>query len=97
MGPETSVIRQIYKCCWPTCLVSGSPEIHEKISAASGKGVVVVFATAKGSYSYVTTHKVVASHRAAGDVTVTTHQAGRAKISVSFAKPGARVIFFGTE
>jgi alpha-galactosidase len=78
-------------------LVSGSPEIHEKISATSGKGVVVVFATAKGSYSYVTKHKVVASHWAAGDVTVTMDQAGRAKISVNFAKPGARVIFFGTE
>ncbi len=78
-------------------LVAGSPEIHEKILTTSGKGVVVIFATAKGSYSYVTTHKVVASHWAARDVTVTTDQAGRAKISVAFARPGARIIFFGTE
>ena len=31
-----------------TGLVGGSPEIHEKISALSGKGVVVIFATLGG-------------------------------------------------
>ena len=33
-----------------TGIVSGSPEIHEKISATNGRGAVVIFATVRGTY-----------------------------------------------
>lgn len=77
-------------------LVSGSPEIHEKISSTSGRGAVAIFATVPGTYEYFTKHKVVAEHSAREGVTVERQPEGWAKITARFDKPGARVIFFGT-
>jgi alpha-galactosidase len=77
--------------------VSGSPEIHEKISARSGEGVVVIFATTAGRYSYVTRHKVAPHYWASEDVEVDIDSALRARLSVHFTKPGAKVLFFGAE
>jgi alpha-galactosidase len=76
---------------------SGSPEIHEKIFAKTGKGAVVIFAPATGQYSYVTRHKVVPQFWASQNVSVHMDQKGRAKIDVDFAKPGAKIVFFGVE
>ena len=76
-------------------IVSASPEIHEKISATTGRGVVVIFATERGTYQYITSHKVAGEHWASGGVTVTRDDAGRAKIEAAFDKPGAKILFFG--
>jgi alpha-galactosidase len=76
-------------------VVSASPEIHEKISAATGRGAVVIFATERGSFEYITSHRVVDEHWVSAGVTVTQDMAGRAKIEATFEKPGAKILFFG--
>jgi alpha-galactosidase len=76
-------------------LVSGSPEIHEKISMHSGKGMVVTFATSAGRYSYVTRHKVVQPNWGSEGAKVSIDSAGSARLSFDFDKPGAKVVFFG--
>ena len=75
--------------------VSGSPEIHEKISSKTGRGAVVLFATSKGEYSYVTSHRVAARHWASRNVSVRIDEQGRAKLEFTLSKPGARIVFFG--
>jgi alpha-galactosidase len=76
-------------------VVSASPEIHEKISAATGRGAVVIFATERGTYQYITSHRVADEHWVSGGVTVTQDSAGRAKIEATFEKPGAKILLFG--
>ena len=76
-------------------IVSASPEIHEKISAATGRGAVVIFATERGTYQYITSHRVAGEHWVSDGVTVTQDPAGRAKIEATFEKPGAKILFFG--
>jgi alpha-galactosidase len=76
-------------------VVSASPEIHEKISAANGRGAVVIFATERGTYHYITSHRVAGEHWVSAGVTVTQDTAGRAKIEATFEKPGAKILFFG--
>ena len=78
-----------------TGLVSGSPEIHEKISARSGKGVVAIFVSAAGRYSYVTRNKVASPYWATEGARVELDPAGRARLAFHFAKPGAKLVFFG--
>jgi len=75
----------------------GSPEIYEKINAATGKGCVVMFANAHGTYSYITQHKVALQHWHNNDVEVKTNQQGSAIITVKFQQPSAKIIFFGVE
>jgi alpha-galactosidase len=72
-----------------------SPEIHEKIGSATGRGVVVVFANAQGSYTYVTKHKVDRSLWKNEGVKVNFDAKGRAVIEADFTGPGAKIIFFG--
>jgi alpha-galactosidase len=78
-----------------TGIVSSSPEIHEKISAATGRGAVVIFATRPGAYQYITSHKVTEDHWTSDGITVARDSEGRAKIEASFEKPGAKILFFG--
>jgi alpha-galactosidase len=78
-----------------TGVVAGSPEIHEKISAATGRGAVVLFATTVGTYHYVTTHAVAPEFWASEGVQVSRDSAGRAVIDAAFEKPGAKILFFG--
>jgi hypothetical protein len=78
-------------------LVSASPEIHEKISAATGRGAVVIFATEPGKFHYITRHRVVAEHWTTDGVTVAQDTAGRASIEADFDKPGAKILFFGAQ
>jgi alpha-galactosidase len=77
-----------------TGLISGSPEIREKISAQTGRGVVSIFATRRGEFTYVTRNKV-ASPSSGPNIRVAMTAAGTAEISVSFDRPGAAIIFFG--
>ena len=78
-----------------TGIVSASPEIHEKISSATGRGAVVIFATRPGVYRYITSHKVTEDHWTSDGVTVMRDSEGRAKIEATFEKPGAKILFFG--
>jgi alpha-galactosidase len=78
-----------------TGLVSASPEIHEKISATTGRGAVVIFATERGKYQYITSHKVADQHWVSDGVTVSSDAAGHATIEAAFDKPGAKILFFG--
>ncbi len=78
-----------------TGIVSASPEIHEKISATTGRGAVVIFATEPGTYQYITSHKVAVEHWVSQGVTVSQDTAGRARIVATFDKPGAKILFFG--
>ncbi len=78
-------------------IVSASPEIHEKISAATGRGAVVIFASERGKYQYITSHKVAIEHWASEGVTVSQDVAGRAKIEATFDKSGAKILFFGVK
>jgi alpha-galactosidase len=76
-------------------IVGGSPEVHEKILPATGRGVVAVFAGAAGRYTYVTANRVAATHWAAEGVTVTRDPAGRARLECEFRHAGAHLVFFG--
>src|ERR1700722_12099609 len=78
-----------------TGIVSASPEIHEKISGTSGRGAVVIFATERGTYRYITRHKVAEEHWVSDGVTVSSDPAGHARIEATFDKPGAKILFFG--
>jgi alpha-galactosidase len=80
-----------------TGIVSGSPEIHEKVSTTTGRGVVVIFATQSGTYDYVTQNKVASGDWTSDGVKVERDGAGRAKISATFAQAGAKIIFFGVQ
>lgn len=75
--------------------VGGSPEIHEKISARSGKGVVVLFSTARGKFVYVTKHAAAKSFWATEGVDVRQDEHGHAVIAAEFEQPGAAIVFFG--
>lgn len=80
-------------------VVTGSPgvtfEVHEKINAQNGKGAVVLFATSKGKYKYVTENKVDANHVADASVKVTKDSSGRGVVQADFAEPGAKIIWWG--
>jgi alpha-galactosidase len=76
-------------------IVSGSPEIHEKISATTGRGAVVIFATEPGTFRYVTIHKATDEFRATDGIEVKFDASGRACIEAKFEKPGAKIVFFG--
>lgn len=80
-----------------TGAVGSSPEIHEKISAQTGKGAVVLFATAKGKFSYVTAHQPHESFWTAGEVAVHYDRRGRAVLEVDLSSSGAAIVFFGTD
>ena len=77
-------------------LPGGSPEVHEKINPASGRGAVVIFATAAGQYTYVTANRADPAAWITGGPAEIRHDAeGRAVIEASFEEPGARIVFFG--
>ena len=78
-----------------TGIAGGSPEIHEKIAAETGRGVVAVFAGAAGCYTYVTANRAASGHWVLGDVEVTRDAAGRARLECTFRQPGAMLVFFG--
>jgi alpha-galactosidase len=75
--------------------VGSSPEIHEKISAKTGKGAVVLFATTKGSFRYVTSHQPHKSFWTAGEISVQYDPKGHAILGANFSAPGAAIVFFG--
>jgi alpha-galactosidase len=78
-----------------TGFISGSPEIHEKINGENGQGVVCFFATAPGTYRYVTHRETNRRFLAGENVDVSFIPGSKALITAQFDKPGARMIFFG--
>jgi alpha-galactosidase len=79
-------------------ITGGSPEVHEKINPETGRGVVVVFASVAGSYSYVTSTRVSKNYRSVtGDVTVSLLKNKTARLDLRFEKPGARMVVFGVK
>ena len=73
--------------------LGGSPEIYEKIGV-EGRGVIVVFSTAAGNYSYVTRHPVGATVWHTDDVKVTMGEDGYARIDMTFWQRGAKILLF---
>jgi alpha-galactosidase len=72
--------------------VSGASEVHEKIAARSGRGAIVLFSTAAGPVTYVSTNRPNRTFTATQGVSVKFDSAGRAVITVPFDKPGATEI-----
>jgi alpha-galactosidase len=75
----------------------GSPEIYEKIDAATGRGAVVAFASAAGGYSYVTRHVVSAEAVATPGVDLRRDAQGCAVLRFTFEGAGAHFVFFGAQ
>lgn len=75
----------------------GSPEVYEKINPKTGKGCVVIFANAHGSYTYITEHVVAAQLYKTEGVEIEKDAAGRAVITTTFKEPSAKIIFFGVQ
>ena len=75
--------------------VGGTPEVHEKIDARTGRGVVSVFADARGRYAHVTRNAVAADVWHNEGVSVSIDRAGRAKIEMEFTTASAKIVFFG--
>lgn len=76
--------------------VGSSPEIHEKISRASGRGAVVAFSSSAGRYVYVTHHAVASTYWHNEGVSVSLDHEGRAKLELEFEGAGAKIILFGS-
>ncbi len=83
----------------PICtgVVGGSPEIHEKINAANGRGAVIVFTAAPGTYRYVTSNSVVQQFFAVEGVSVSFDDRQRAVLTLTFTEAGAKCVFFGAD
>ncbi|MBD0351980.1 MAG: hypothetical protein ICV65_12575 [Flavisolibacter sp.] len=73
----------------------GSPEIYEKINPATGKGCVVIFANARGHYTYITKHKAAAQNWHNEELELKQDAQGRTVITTQFHEPSAKIILFG--
>lgn len=80
-----------------TGLPGGSPEVYEKLSEV-GFGAVSLFASAPGTYTYVT-HRASVSQSCWHNegVTVEYDAQGRARITARFERGGAKVLLFGVK
>jgi alpha-galactosidase len=74
----------------------GSPEIYEKISDR-GYGVVCIFASARGTYTYVTEQCTASDWWATEGVTLAFDAQGRAVLTCQFDEVGAIIVFFGVQ
>jgi alpha-galactosidase len=75
----------------------GSPEIYEKINPKTGKGCVVLFASAHGTFTYITELKAATQTWTNEGVKLKKDARGRAVITATFTEPSAKIIFFGVE
>jgi alpha-galactosidase len=76
-----------------TGVVGSSPEIHEKIDKASGKGVLVFFTCISGTFSYIVGPFTSKPEIVNAD-TVETLGEGFVRITVNLERNGARTVFF---
>jgi len=70
-------------------------ECYEKVYSETGKGVVCIFATVRGTFRYITEKKVDTRMWSSVPACVTQLEDGTALIEVTFSDPGAAMIFFG--
>lgn len=77
--------------------VGGSPEIHEKISAKTGQGAVVIFSSARAASTYVTAGRVNRRIWHTENVACEFDASGRAIITADMKQTGVAIIFFGVE
>ncbi|MCD9023750.1 alpha-galactosidase [Cohnella silvisoli] len=75
--------------------VGGAPEVHEKLSARTGKGAVVIFSSTPGTYRYITRGLPDTVFWHTEGVSVTRDKSGHAAIEVVFETPSARFVLFG--
>ncbi len=75
--------------------VGGSPEIHEKISPMTRKGIVAIFSPVAGRYTYVTRSAVEPNYWHTEGVHITLDAESHARIDVHFDAPGAHIVMFG--
>jgi alpha-galactosidase len=78
-----------------TGVIGGSPEIHEKINPANGRGVIVVFANQAGVYHYVSRQPVAEPKAATEGVRVTRDAQGRAVLTLTFTSEDAHIVYCG--
>lgn len=78
-------------------MVGGSPEIYEKISEATGRGLIVAFSPTKGRYAYVSRTPVASPYWASDGASVSVDTRGRATIDFTFEREGACIAFFGVQ
>ncbi|MDZ7607407.1 MAG: hypothetical protein U5K79_17885 [Cyclobacteriaceae bacterium] len=78
-------------------VVGGSPEVYEKMNPSNGKGLIVMFSSHRGDYTYITKVKPNSTIWHNNGVEVTLMQDGYARISAHFEGADAKIIFFGTE
>jgi alpha-galactosidase len=76
--------------------VAGTPEVHEKLVSENGRGGVVIFAPARGRFTYVTQGKPVRQWWASEGTKVQFDGVGHAVISAD-ASEGAALVFFGAK
>jgi alpha-galactosidase len=77
--------------------VGGSPEVYEKVST-NGYGAVSLFASAPGTYTYVTNATDVSpKHWHNEGVAVALDERGRARITARFETGGAKIVLFGVQ
>ena len=70
-------------------------ECYEKISSRTGRGVVCVFATVRGTFRYITEKKAVSEVWCSILAHITQLENGMAQIEIVFPEPGAAIVFFG--
>ena len=89
-------MRDDITAAYPICRgePGASPEVHEKISGATGRGVVVCFAEIPGAYTHVTTNTVAQSSWISAGIELSLDERGRAELRMSFERPGAMMAFF---
>lgn len=76
-------------------MTGGSPEVVEKI-APNGRGLVALFASAPGSYTYIT-HNAVDFNLWSAGAQVKRLPSGQARLEVNLEEPGAALVFFGVQ
>ena len=70
-------------------------ECYEKICSRTGRGVVCVFATVRGTFRYITEKKAVSEVWCSIPAHITQLENGMAQIEIVFPDPGAAIVFFG--
>jgi alpha-galactosidase len=82
-----------------TMIQKGQPgdsyEVYEKINPVNGRGVLVLFANAKGEYDYVTSSAVDKHAIIPNGVSVSYSSKGMAVIKANCARQEAMIVFFG--
>ncbi len=75
----------------------GTPEVHEKINPATGRGLVSLFSATGGDYVYLTKNHVASGRAAMDGVEVEELPDGCARLKVKLKAAGGVMALFGVE